>query len=95
MASTLTITQNAEGDFVIDGDGYDPDSLVYVEQGTYRPTDGTRGRNFGHALFASTDENGHFSVTWPKMMVVGNNHTPGEFDLTTVGSPATATGAVT
>ncbi len=87
--ATLTITQNVDGDFTIDGDGYDPDTPVYVEQGTYKPTDGSGGRNFGHALFAATDENGHFSVTWPKMLVVGTRHTPGTFELTTVGNPAT------
>lgn len=88
--TTLTITQNVNGDFVLDGDGYDPDSLVYVEQGTYKPNDGTQGRNFGHALFASTDGNGHFSVVWPKLFVIGTKHTPGVFDLTVVGDPASA-----
>ncbi len=87
--ATLTITQNVDGDFVVDGDGYDPGTPVYTEQGTYTPADGTGGRRFGHGLFAIADDNGHFSVVWSKLFVVGTRHAPGTFELTTVGNPAT------
>lgn len=86
----------ADTTVTLNGSGFNPDEVVTLSTMTYKPDDGTQGRNFGPGgIIGVADAAGQFSIGFGRAFVIGKCHTPGTVTAQAFQGSATGTGRAT